>query len=367
LGIEAYWLDACWYGTGREWWQEVGNWTVRRSAFPDGLAPLGKAAHERGMRFVLWFEPERVRPDTAVAREHPEFLLRCPAQPDNHLFNLGDPSARGYMADLLVGVIAESGVDVYRQDFNFDPLPYWQAADAPDRVGISEIRHTEGLYALWDELRARRPGLLIDNCASGGRRLDLETISRSFPLWRSDFSDVGGPAHGPLLQIADQIQTAGLSLWVPLHTAAVWTFTPYDFRSAMAAGVVPYCSIQTPEFPAAAARAAIAELKSLRPFYRGDFHLLLPLTSCTHDWCAYQYHRPDMGAGFAVFFRRHESPFPTAEVRLRGLEPRARYAVSLAEGFEPPPETERRGEDLERLSVDLRQAPGSVLLRYRRI
>ena len=67
-----------------------------------------------------------------------------------------------------------------------DPRPFWDAADAPDRVGISEIKHITGLYAMWDALIARHPGLLIDNCSSGGRRIDLETISRSMPLWRSD-------------------------------------------------------------------------------------------------------------------------------------------------------------------------------------
>ncbi len=41
---------------------------------------------------------------------------------------------------------------------------------------MTEIRYVEGHYAMWDELRARHPGLWIDNCASGGRRIDLETL-----------------------------------------------------------------------------------------------------------------------------------------------------------------------------------------------
>ena len=113
---------------------------------------------------------------------------------------------------------------------------------------MTEIRHIEGLYAMWDELRQRHPGLAIDNCASGGRRIDLETTMRSFPLWRSDFSDVGGPEHGARLQIGDQSQTAGLSRWIPLHTAAVWSFTPYAFRSAMSSGVVLYGDIRPTPF-----------------------------------------------------------------------------------------------------------------------
>ena len=65
---------------------------------------------------------------------------------------------------------------MYRNDFNLDPLGFWRGADAPDRQGITEIRYVEGQYAIWDELLRRGiPGCAIDNCASGGRRIDLET------------------------------------------------------------------------------------------------------------------------------------------------------------------------------------------------
>ena len=79
----------------------------------------------------------------------PEFLVASAQDPDNLLFNLGLPAKPGdYITDLLSASIAEHGVDIYRQDHNFDPLPYWQAADAPDRVGMTEIRYIEGLYAV---------------------------------------------------------------------------------------------------------------------------------------------------------------------------------------------------------------------------
>ena len=68
------------------------------------------------------------------------------------LFNLGIPKARRWMTERISAFIAEYGVTIYRQDFNLRPSPFWRKADAPDRKGISEIRHIEGLYAFWDEL-----------------------------------------------------------------------------------------------------------------------------------------------------------------------------------------------------------------------
>jgi len=393
LGVEAYWIDACWYGEEGEWWEQVGSWVVNRQRFPDGLRPISDAAHDAGMKFVLWFEPERVRRGSKLHREHPEWLLSREGDPANLLFNLGLPEARAYLTNLISDAIAEHGVDIYRQDFNFDPLPYWQAADAPDRVGMTEIHHIEGFYAFWDELRQRHPRLWIDNCASGGRRIDLETCSRSLPLWPSDFPDVVGLPFGQGLHVGDQCICAGLARWVPLFGGGVWNFSPYGTRSQIIGGftfgyhvadedlpaddeptVLTHKDVLArgktlldEDFPMEAAAAAIAEWRSIRPFFLGDFHLLLPVTVGYHDWCAWQFHRTDLDAGIALFFRRHQSPFPEMEVALRGIAPEAEYEVSQSRGYDEGPRQRLSGSALVRLSVAIPEAPGSVLLRYRRV
>jgi alpha-galactosidase len=366
LGCESYWVDACWFGSGK-WAQETGQWTIWRDVFPDGLKPIGDAARKAGMGFILWFEPERVCAGTEIEREHPDLILRGKDKASFSLLNLGLPAAREFICERISSIISESGVTIYRQDFNFQPLPYWQAADTPDRIGMTEIRHIEGLYWLWDELRRRHPGLAIDNCASGGRRIDLETTMRSFPLWRSDFSDVGGPGYGKALQVACQVQTAGLSQWVPLHSASVWTFSPYDFRSTMSTGVTLYSNIRVPDFPDEDASKAIAELKRIRPFFLGDFYPLVPLTFEHHDWCAYQYHDQASNAGIAVFMRRHESPFPAMEAHLRCVDPSTIYEVSMSPGFDRAPTRRMCGAELAGLDVHIPEMPGSLLVEYRRL
>lgn len=391
LGITAYWIDACWYGQGRDWWQEVGNWTVNRKRYPRGLRPIADAAHQKALKFVLWFEPARVRADSDLARQHPDYVLRDPANPDNALLDFGNPTARQYMLDLISEIIEESSVDIYREDFNFDPLPYWCAADAADRRGIAEARYITGHYAFWDELRRRFPHLAIDNCASGGRRIDLETLSRSLPLWPSDFTDVGGLQHGQGLHIGSQCIKAGLARWAVLMGGGAWSFSsPYGTRSALLGGftfgmhiaeedfladhdvralqwkdVLGKCTlVSSPRFPARQAKAAIAEWKSLHEFFLGDFYLLMPLTVSPHDWCAFQFHKPDPDAGFALFLRRHQSPFSSMQANLRRIEPRARYQVTLATTYKPSPPKTLTGKELAALTVSIDKKPGSLLLRY---
>ncbi len=391
-GCDVYWIDACWYGDGPQWWEEVGTWKVQRGRFPHGLRPISDAAHAAGMKFLLWFEPERVRPKSELRREHPEFLLSCEENPDNFLLDLGNPAAYDWLVERLSSLIAEFDIDVYRQDFNFDPLPYWRRADAPDRVGISEIRHVAGLYRLWDELRSRHPGLWIDDCSSGGRRIDLETLSRSLSLWPSDFTDTVGLSHGMDLHVGDHCINAGLARWVPLFGGGVWNFTPYGTRGQAVGGFTfgvhidrhgyapsdasRYVTFQDAaahgltlldeDFPLEQAKQAIAEQKSLRPFFLGDFHLLLPLTVSAHDWCAYQLHREDMAAGCALYFRRHGSPFEAMPAGLRRIKPDATYEVSLSEGYEESPRQTMKGSDLQALTITIPDKPGSLLLRYTR-
>lgn len=356
LGIEGYWLDAGWFEGG--WPTGVGSWVPRHDAFPHGLKPLGDAAHRQGMKFVVWFEPERVHPQSRIGKEHAPWVLR--AGGGDGLFNLGDPAARQWLTDYLSQCIVDWGIDIYRNDFNIEPLPFWQAADAANRQGVAEIRYVEGLYRMWDELRSRHPGLMIDNCASGGRRIDLETLSRSYPLWRSDTQCCGKP-----MPVQDQVQTAGLSLYVPLHAGGCWSADPYCFRSIATTGA-SFCP-DLAKVPAAEGRRAIAEMKALRPLYQADFYPLLEINTSEHGWCAWQFDRPELGRGFAMVFRRAQSEYVTAEIALHGLDSKANYEVIRAETYEPGSGRTMSGMELAHLRITLDTAPGSLLITYRKL
>jgi alpha-galactosidase len=359
LGGEAFWLDAGWFEGG---WPRVGTWEPNKTAFPRGLRPLADAAHRNGMKFVLWFEPERVHPQSRIDREHPQWLLRPPGGSGDSLFNLGDTEAREWMTDLLSQCISDWRVDVLRIDFNIDPLTFWRANDTEDRHGMTEIRYIEGLYAMWDDLRSRHPALIIDNCASGGRRIDLETITRAIPLWRSDSQCCGMPWPEQ-----DQAQTAGLSLFVPLHTAGAWDFDPYIFRSVATAGVSLCMDLaEYSEADVEKARRALDEIRELRPYYQGDFYLLTEVNADNRQWCAWQFDRPDLNGGFVMAFRRSESLHPSAQLSLRGLVAEAEYEVLFASSFASERKQRIKGVNLANLTLSIESAPGSLLVRYSR-
>jgi alpha-galactosidase len=352
LGIEGFWLDAGWFEGG--WPAGAGSWVPKKEAFPRGLKPLGDAAHKAGMKFVVWFEPERVNPASQIAREHPEWVLH--AGDGDGLFNLGEPAARDWLTDYLCTRVKDWGIDIYRNDFNIDPLRFWQKADAPDRQGIAEIRYIEGLYAMWDAIRERCPGTAIDNCASGGRRIDLETCSRSYPLWRSDTQ-----CTPKALPTQDQVQTAGLSLWIPLHACGVWSFEPYLWRSAVTTGTSICPDTRKPGCSAEKAKQAIREAKELRPLQLGDYYPLLDINLDERQWCGWQFDRPELGKGFAMFFRRAQSPYAAVAAGMKGLDRAQPYRVTFPDTNESRVMT---GEELTRLRVEIDSPGKSALVVY---
>jgi alpha-galactosidase len=185
LPIEYYWIDAGWYGKpevkeAEDWSINVGRWDVKPSLYPKGFKPLSDLLRSDKRELMVWFEPERVFKGTPWQQKFTgKWLLEDGG--DNSLMNLGNPEARKFVTDFIADRIKEFGLGCYRQDYNIDPAPFWQKNDTPDRQGMTEIRYIEGLYAFWDGLLERDPNLIIDNCASGGRRIDLETVGRATP------------------------------------------------------------------------------------------------------------------------------------------------------------------------------------------
>ena len=223
------------------------------------------------------------------------------------------------------------------------------------------------------------PGLLIDDCSSGGRRIDIETLSRSFPLWRSDNGGGAGGEGAATLQV----QTMGLTQLAPISSGAVWDVDPYNWRTAgvfgktISWGLAGWQRILANATLVRQLELAIAETKSLRPFMLEDYY---PLTHTNVDltqWAAYQFHRGDGEeageAGFAMFFRRPNSLEPTMVAGLLALTDDAKYSVTMHHGYEASgPAVTKSGQELALMPIELdangpaRSHNGCVLLRYTR-
>lgn len=229
---DAFWMDAGWYSYNEGWYDGVGNWTVDTSRYDNGISELSDYAAKKGLGHTLWYEPERVFPGTHfhnVGSEKPEWLISVDGE-DNLMWNLANEEAFTYYCEYLLNSLKENGVTIYRQDFNFAPLKFWQKADKEyydGRKGICENHYVTNLYNFLDYLTENIDGLIIDNCASGGKRLDLEMTYRSIAFWRSDYNC----SYHPDLFDATQSHTYGISFWLPITGSALYMQDEYASRS----------------------------------------------------------------------------------------------------------------------------------------
>jgi alpha-galactosidase len=350
LGLEAILTDAGWFTGG--WPAGAGNWDVRKDAYPRGMRPVAQAALDKGLIYGLWFEPERVVASTGIHKAHPEWCLRSSPDSQNaflrntFLLNFGLPEVQEYFFGIVKGFMDLPGFRVYRQDFNMDPLPYWRHNDAPDRQGMTEMKYIEGLYAYWDKIATTWPESLMEECASGGHRIDLETLMRMHIHQKTDhwFDDE-----------SDQTAIFGLSQFMPNNVivAHLNNLDTYSFHSTMASSLCLGWIADAKDFDTERGRKLIERYKEVRHLLVGAWYPLLP---CPNDyvdlntsnlnlwlwgnadrsrhkqphthWVATQYHRPDLDEGMVLAFRRPDSPYSTVEVSLRGIDPAAMYEVS---------------------------------------
>ncbi len=350
LPLDTFWIDAGWSryvpdnGRGDRWAWSVGNDDADPVRFPGGLRAVGQAAHDAGMRFLVWFEPERPMPGTWMFANRRDWLIPPPtglpadlqymANDGFHLVDFVNPEAREGMRRLISGILGEAGIDIYLQDFNMSPFAYWRSRDVPEREGITEMRYIAGLYAFLDGLVADHPQVMIDNCASGGRRLDFEMLRRSVALTRSDLYWTNR---------GEQNHTFGLARWLPITGVGAISADPYAARSGYGAHfafALPFNAL--PDAQWTAARRRIDELGRVRSMYTAPF---VPLSATTPDdtsRLAYQFGPDAEGRLLVHVFRRPLAADTAVTIPLVGLEPARMYTVTDLDG----PSFAARGESL---------------------
>ncbi len=350
LGVEAFVIDAGWgpgarsmsdYSTG------LGLWTVDAKRFPAGLGPLGDYARSLGMKFGVWVEPERVdtatvdrtglvrerflatvggRYNAGVKNEHADAAQIC----------LGDSEARQWVLSQLIRVIDDVRPDYLKWDNN-----YWINCDRTSHghgTQDGNFVHVQGLRAILAELRARYPDLVIENCSSGGNRLDLGMLQYTDAAWMDDVSGPSAHVRHNLEGLGTVFPPRYLLSFVmddpaePIHQASDM---PLYFRSRMAGALgLSVVGAEFGEDDLQAMAQEIALYKRLRDVAPEPvFARLTDQASETSDtsWDAVQLSVRETGASVLFAFRGAGAEAHTTIMPV-SLAPGVPYQVSNSRG-----------------------------------
>ena len=347
VNIDYWWMDAGWYPDAKtKGWGYVGSWEVDRTRYKTGLKAISDACSELNMKggTILWFEPERnafsfTGGEFEKYGVKKEWMVGYDAQRNTALgpngyrmFDLGNAEALSWMSDRINKVLNEGGISFYREDLNTGSiLSIWRAADTADRVGIVENRYVQGHYALWDNILANENINMIDTCASGGHRLDLETMRRSVALHPTDYNYNDMPAKHQ--------GTYGLACWFPFAGANTGfgeyaeRTSKYNMRSAYRQSIA--CQVHLDKLSDAERKIVSdseKEWRNLSKFFYDDVYELTNNTASVNEWYAYSYVNSESQQGFALVFNHGGEFSPESQnIRLKGLEENALYEVTFAD------------------------------------
>lgn len=222
-GCEYYIMDAGWYGVNGDENKDLGMWAVNDKPFGDeGLQGIFDFIYSLGMKPGIWFEFESVGSGAEIVKEHPEYLLYRRGHRiggDRCLFDFRQNGVREHIRS-RVRALYEMGVRYIKNDYNAN------TGVGIDPGGAASVHdHAAAFYGFTEELRREFPDLILESCASGAMRSDMETLSHFDLQSVSDQED-----HFRLPSIV-----SGTEACIPPEACGVWAY-PYpvkiDFRAS---------------------------------------------------------------------------------------------------------------------------------------
>jgi alpha-galactosidase len=369
LGVELFVVDAGWYaGAGRDGDFEsgLGSWRIDPVRFPHGLAPLRDYAHALGMKFGLWVEPERVNLSTVGKPNLAQnaFLAENNGKTGSSTMGqicLASPAARQWVLDRLTQLLDDVQPDYLKWDNNM-----WincNRAGHGHGAADGNFAHVKGLYDVLQSLRDRYPDMTIENCASGGNRLDFGMLRYTDAAWTDDRSE-------PSIHVRHNLE--GLSTFFP-PAYLLSAMLPSDgeplsdapdlglyLRSRMP-GVLGfmYRSEDLSDEDRAGIAAEINVYKNLRDILRTSSAILLTPQASVDGGPAWDaIEALARGGERAVLFAfQDDGAVASVHVRPRGLRATRSYRVETVDGVLLRTAT---GADLMADGLDIAESPSSA-------
>jgi alpha-galactosidase len=275
------------------------------------------------------------------------------------VLDLAQPVVVDHLAGVIGELLASAPIDYVKWDWNRFITEPWTPAVPPARQGEFFHRYVLGLYDLYERLVTRFPTILFESCASGGARFDAGLLAWAPQAWTSDDTDAVerlAIQWGTSLAYPPSSMGAHVSA-IPNHQTG--RMAPLGFRAAVAMfGVLGYELDPTLLQP-----AEQAEVRRQVDFYaqrrdllqRGRFLRLRSPFEDAGNETAWMVLAEDGSRGVAAHYRVLFRPLPVRDrLRLRGLDPDARYEVTAWDAFDAPlGRFVRGGDELMRVGIGI--------------
>lgn len=338
MGLEMFVLDDGWFGNEyprNDASQGLGDWQVNRRKLPEGIDRIASYAHDKGLKFGIWIEPEMVSPKSELARNHPEWVVKAPGREAPQM-------RRQWLLDLTNPEVQEFVFGVFDRTMQLsDRIDYikWDANRHAESIGSEWlpnreqtrfwIDYTQGFYRVLERIRAKYPHVMVQACASGGGRVEYGALRHFDEVWTSDNTEALSRVfiqYGTNL-IYPAVVTGSHVSAVPNHQTG--NITPIKFRFDLAASGRLGMELQPAQMTAeekAFARKAIESYKQYRDLiFTGDLYRIASPYDPDGFYALMYVSKDKRRAVVFAYSIRYQSRSLVPKFRLRGLDPDLRY------------------------------------------
>lgn len=194
-GIKYMIMDSGWYGD-EYWWNCIGDWEINETKFPGGLKPLADYIRQNGMIPGIWYEFETVSKGSKHYDDY-EHLIKKDGAPlsigDRRFFDMTDPWVIDYLTEKVIKLLKDCGFGYIKVDYN-DTLGI--GCDDEDGLGEGLRKSMLATQEFFRRIKKEIPDIVIENCSSGGHRLEssmMEIVSQA------SFSDAHETKSMPII------------------------------------------------------------------------------------------------------------------------------------------------------------------------
>ncbi len=172
LGITYLVIDDGWAERPGPGFQQNGDWNINTQAFPLGLKATCAAIRAEGLIPGIWFEFEACNPGSQ-AWEQTDHQLRRDGQTlrvgTRRFWDFRDPWTRDYLTRKVIHLLRDNGFGYLKVDYN---ETIGLGCDGAESLGEGLRQHIEAVQEFFREIRRQLPEIVIENCSSGGHRLE---------------------------------------------------------------------------------------------------------------------------------------------------------------------------------------------------
>lgn len=185
-------MDSGWYKTPEQnWWDTIGDWNISKELFPDGLKAVNDMIKSYGLIPGIWFEMENVAPKADIYKKTEHLLSRdgIPLSVNGRRFlDLRDEWCVKYLDEKVLGLLKESGYGYIKIDYNESA---GLGCDGAESLGEGIRQYALASREYFRHMHEEMPELVIENCASGGHRLEPSTMELCSMASFSDAHECG--------------------------------------------------------------------------------------------------------------------------------------------------------------------------------